>query len=95
MPVISLAGETWPGRQGASLLSAAGFPDWAVADADGYVALAERLAMDRPGLIALRRRLREAVAVSPLCRADRFARHLEEAFREMWQNYLGGCTGDP
>jgi protein O-GlcNAc transferase len=34
VPVVSLVGKTWPGRQGMSLLSATGFPDWAVADAD-------------------------------------------------------------
>jgi protein O-GlcNAc transferase len=88
VPVISLVGATWPGRQGASLLHAAGFPDWAVADADSYVALAQRLAADRFGLMALRAGLRAAVAGSPLCRADRFARHFEAACREMWQSYL-------
>ena len=88
VPVISLVGETWPGRQGASLLSAAGFPDWAVTDADSYVALAQRLATDRAALIALRGGLRAAVANSPLCRADRFARHLEAAYRNMWRSYL-------
>jgi predicted O-linked N-acetylglucosamine transferase (SPINDLY family) len=61
VPVVSLMGETWPGRQGASLLSAAGFPDWAVTDADSYVALARCLATDRPKLIVLRQSLREAV----------------------------------
>ncbi|MDR3535091.1 MAG: tetratricopeptide repeat protein [Acetobacteraceae bacterium] len=88
VPVVSLVGATWPGRQGASLLHAAGFPDWAVSDADSYVALARRLAMDRPGLVAVRRTLRAAVADSPLCQADRFARHLEAAFRNMWRVYL-------
>jgi protein O-GlcNAc transferase len=88
VPVISLVGETWPGRQGASLLSAAGFADWAVTDTDSYVALAQRLATDRPALIALRSGLRAAVANSPLCRADRFARHLEAAYRDMWRSYL-------
>jgi protein O-GlcNAc transferase len=88
VPVVSLIGDTWPGRQGASLLSAAGFADWAVADPDAYVALAQRLATDRPGLIALRRDLRAAVAASPLCRADRFAGHLEAAYRDIWRTHL-------
>jgi predicted O-linked N-acetylglucosamine transferase (SPINDLY family) len=87
VPVISLVGQTWPGRQGASLLSAAGFPGWAVADPDAYVALAQRLATDRPALIALRNGLRAAVADSPLCRADRFARHLEAIYRDIWRTY--------
>jgi predicted O-linked N-acetylglucosamine transferase (SPINDLY family) len=92
VPVISLVGQTWPNRQGASLLSAAGFPGWAVPDADSYVALAQRLATDRAGLIALRRDLRETVAASPLCQADRFARNLDTAFREIWRTWLQQCT---
>jgi protein O-GlcNAc transferase len=97
VPVISLVGETWPGRQGASLLSAAGFPEWAAADPDAYVALAQRLATDRPALTAIRRGLRAAVANSPLCRADRFARHLHAVYRNIWQRYLqaGARDGDP
>ena len=51
-------------------------------------ALAQRLATDRPALIALRGGLRAAVANSPLCRADRFARHLEAAYRDIWRTYL-------
>jgi protein O-GlcNAc transferase len=97
VPVISLVGETWPGRQGASLLSAAGFPEWAVADADAYVALAQRLATDRPALMAIRRGLRAAVADSPLCRADRFARHLHSVYHDIWRSYLqaGARDDDP
>jgi len=88
VPVVSLIGQTWPGRQGASLLSAAGFPDWATRDPDGYVTIARALAMDRPRLIALRLGLRAALAASPLCRADRFAAHLGRAYRAMWQTFL-------
>jgi predicted O-linked N-acetylglucosamine transferase (SPINDLY family) len=97
VPVISLVGQTWPGRQGASLLSAAGFLEWAVADPDAYVALAQRLAMDRPTLMAIRCGLRAAVASSPLCRADRFARHLDQVYRDIWQSHLqaGAHNGDP
>ncbi|HEX3575147.1 MAG TPA: tetratricopeptide repeat protein [Rhodopila sp.] len=88
VPVISLVGETWPGRQGASLLGAAGFPEWAVASPDAYVALAQRMATHRPGLMTLRAGLRDTVADSSLCRADRFARHLEAVYRNIWRTYL-------
>jgi len=85
VPVISLIGKTWPGRQGASLLSAAGFPEWAVPTPDAYVALAQRLTADRPRLAALRQDLRATISASPLCRADGFARNLDAAFRHMWR----------
>ena len=92
VPVISLVGRTWPGRQGASLLSAAGFSQWAVEDPDLYVALARNMTEDRIGLMALRRGLRAAVANSALCRADGFARNLDAAFRRIWQTYLTGAA---
>ncbi|HET6306611.1 MAG TPA: tetratricopeptide repeat protein [Rhodopila sp.] len=88
VPVVSLVGATWPGRQGASLLGAAGFAEWAVADEDAYVSLAQRLATDRAALMAIRAGLRPAVAQSALCRADGFARALEAAYREIWRRHL-------
>ena len=88
VPVISLIGDTWPGRQGASLLGAAGFPEWAVGNTDDYVALAQRLAADRRSLMLCRQGLREAISASPLCDADRFARNLANAYRGMWITFL-------
>ena len=88
VPVVTLRGQTWAGRQGASLLAAAGLTEWVAEDEDGYVAIAERLATDRPGLRALRASQRDRLAASPLGRADRFAGHLEGAYRAMWQHWL-------
>lgn len=88
VPVVTLSGQTWPGRQGASLLHAAGFPEWVAPDIAGYVETARRLAADRPGLAALRGRLRETIAASPLCDAGRFAANLQAAYRDMWHAWL-------
>ena len=95
VPVVSLKGQTWPGRQGASLLTAAGFPEWAVQDEDSYVALATRLAADRPALIALRRDLREIVRTSPLCHANDFAGNLQKVYRDLWLRYLSESVSAP
>jgi predicted O-linked N-acetylglucosamine transferase (SPINDLY family) len=88
VPVISLAAATWPGRQGASLLTAAGFPELVAANPDSYVATARVLAEDRIGLAALRCLLRDRMAASPLCRADLFAANLTDAFRDMWRRSM-------
>lgn len=92
VPVISLTGQTWPGRQGKSLLAAAGFPGWAVSDEDSYVALAQQMAADRPALLRIRQGLRQAMADSPLCQAERFACNLDQAYRAMWRRYLDGTA---
>lgn len=91
VPVVSLAAATWPGRQGASLLNAAGFPQLVAATPDSYVATARALAGDRAGLAAFRALLRPQMAASPLCDADRFARNLAAAFRDMWRQSLAAA----
>jgi predicted O-linked N-acetylglucosamine transferase (SPINDLY family) len=94
VPVVSLAAELWPGRQGASLLGAAGYPGWAVADVDDYVALAAALAADRPALMAIRRGLRDRVVASPLCDAGLFARDLQDVYRRLWQKTEALSSGE-
>ncbi|TNC93749.1 MAG: hypothetical protein FD121_1664, partial [Gallionellaceae bacterium] len=58
VPTLTLAGETLLSRQGASLLTASGLPDWIARDEDDYVAKAIAFAGDLPKLAALRAGLR-------------------------------------
>lgn len=87
VPVISLAGDRFVGRMGASVLSAAGLPDLIAQSAEEYVDRAVRLADDGERLAALRAGLRDQLARSPLCDGARFARSLEAAYRAMWQEW--------
>jgi predicted O-linked N-acetylglucosamine transferase (SPINDLY family) len=64
--------------------------EWIAADADAYVALAQKLASDRNALSALRRDLRGRVLDSRLCDAPRFARDIEAAYESMWQRRQQG-----
>jgi len=84
VPVISLRGERHSARVGASLLTAAGFPDW-IADTDGrYIDIARLLALDHPGLAELRSQVRERVRKSRLCSADNYARNVECVFEDIY-----------
>jgi predicted O-linked N-acetylglucosamine transferase (SPINDLY family) len=85
VPTLTLAGNTLLARQGASLLTAAGLPDWIATREADYVDKAIRLSGDLPKLAALRAGLREQVSTSPLFDAPRFARHFEDALWGMWQ----------
>ena len=80
LPVITWPHETIASRQSASLLEAAGKPEWIAADADDYVAIAVRLALDdaarRDWRAQARQRLRPA-----LCDARRLAQELIDALR--------------
>ena len=84
VPVLTLAGERFPSRQGVSLLMNAGLPEWIAADADDYVARAVAHAGDLQRLAALRNGLRPQVLASPVFDAARFAGHFEAALRGMW-----------
>jgi predicted O-linked N-acetylglucosamine transferase (SPINDLY family) len=87
VPTLTLAGTTMLGRQGASLLCAAGLADWVAADDAGYVARAVAAAADPAGLAALRHGLRERVAASPLFDAERFARDLAGLLWRLWHDF--------
>lgn len=87
VPVITLAGDRFLGRVGASFLTAAGHSELIARDADDYVAIALGLARDRDRLARLRASLRAEVAASPLCDADAYARAVEAAFRQMWRQW--------
>ena len=85
VPTLTLAGDRLAGLQGASMLTAAGLPQWVARSPQQYVDRALALAADLPALAALRTQLRQQVLASPLFDAARFARHLEEAVAAMWR----------
>lgn len=84
VPMVTMRGDRIISRQGESILHNIGLQDWIAADEDAYVELAVRHAGDLASLATLRGQLREKLETSPLCDAKLFARHLEEAFKQMW-----------
>lgn len=86
VPTLTLAGASLIARQGASLLTAAGLPDWIAETSDDYVQKAVAFAGDIDALATLRAGLREQVLASPLIDGARFARHFEEALWGMWNS---------
>ncbi len=90
VPVVSLRCDRFSGRVGESILTTVGLPALVADDAAAYLATASSLAADLKRLADLRAGLRATVVGSPLCDGDRFARHLESAYRAMWRRW---CTG--
>ena len=87
VPVVSLIGRTAVGRGGLSILSNIGLPELVARSDDEYVKIATDLAADLPRLSTLRSTLRRRMQQSPLTDAPRFARHMEAAYRQMWQRW--------
>jgi protein O-GlcNAc transferase len=93
VPVVSLRGDRHSARVGASLLTAAGFPDWIADTPEEYTRIVRALVQDRAGLEALRLCLRERVRQSRLCAAPVYARAVERAYEAMYAA-RGGRAGD-
>lgn len=95
VPVITRCGALHPSRVSASLLHRLDLGAL-VADSDAaYVDIAATLAADLPRLAALRARLRARCVASSLCDGPRLTRSLENAYRAIWQRWVGSAgTGD-
>jgi predicted O-linked N-acetylglucosamine transferase (SPINDLY family) len=87
VPVLTRRGDRFLSHVGESIVSTAALPEWIAAGDDDYVAKAVRFSAQRDELATLRSGLRERLLASPLCDAPRFARHLEDAFHQMWARY--------
>jgi predicted O-linked N-acetylglucosamine transferase (SPINDLY family) len=90
LPVVTCTGTAFAGRVGASLLKAVGLPELVTDTLTDYEALAARLASDPPLLEAIRRRLEEGRAKHALFDMGRLCRHLEAAYRMMWDIHARG-----
>lgn len=85
IPILSLRGDRYIGRVGASILEVMNMSNWIATDENDYIERAVQFSGNLATLASLRADLRQRFLNSPLCDAPRFATHLEQAFRAMWQ----------
>jgi len=85
VPVVSLAGETPVSRAGLSQLTNLGLRELVAHSEEDYVRIATELSRNLPGLADLRSTMRSRMKASVLMDAPRFARQVEQAYRDMWQ----------
>ena len=94
LPVVTLSGEAYASRMSASLLNAIGLPELATSSPAEYEALALRLAGNPEALGAIKARLARNRATHPLFDTKRFTRHMEAAYRQMWERWRRGEPPD-
>jgi predicted O-linked N-acetylglucosamine transferase (SPINDLY family) len=94
VPVVTMAGETFMGRQGVNYLTKLGLEDLIARNADDYVAAAARLAADSERLASLRATLRGRVG-ERLFDPVSHVRELETAYGEMWRRFTAGAAPAP
>lgn len=85
VPVLSVVGNRFLSRQGAGLLSNAGFSEFVASNYEELIAKAVNLAADLPRLSSLRKSLRANLLSSPLMDSRQYARAFEQAIREMYE----------
>jgi protein O-GlcNAc transferase len=95
VPAVSVHGERFAARVGASLLHAVALDDLIARTPEDYEKTALRLATDPAALAAVRQRLTAAKQTSPAFDPARFVGHLERAYRMMWEAYLAGRPPQP
>ena len=89
VPMVTLLGDTFAGRVGASLVTAAGLSECVTNSWDEYLQLCLDLYNKPDRLKALRKRLVAARSTAPLFDMKKFVRALEDIYFEMWTK-IGG-----
>ncbi len=90
VPVVTLLGRHFASRVSASALRAIGLPELVADNLETYVDLAIRFGGDHAANLALREKLRHQRNSAPLFDSACFTRHLEDAYRRMWQRHEAG-----
>jgi predicted O-linked N-acetylglucosamine transferase (SPINDLY family) len=80
VPVVTHMGGHFVSRMGASFMTAAGLSEWVAKDDDHYVAIAQKMASDRKGLLELKKGLRKRQTALPAWDVVAHTRALEEAW---------------
>lgn len=94
VPVLTLMGDSFAGRVGASLLHAIGLDELITQSESAYETLAIALAADLGRLRTVRDKLRANRLTAPLFDTVRFVRHLEAAFEMMHARAQAGLPPD-
>ena len=93
VPVVSMVGQRAVSRAGWSQSKNLGLAEQLVGQRpQDFVSLAVGLAGDLPRLSQMRGQLRLRMEKSPLMDADRFARKVEEAYRQMWHTFMNSTA---
>lgn len=94
VPSVTVLGETFVALTGPTILNHVGLKHLIARTPEEMVTKAVALAQNREVLERLRHGLRPALLASPLCDSQRIAREVEDAYREMWAQWLS-VTSEP
>jgi protein O-GlcNAc transferase len=90
LPIVTCVGAAFASRVGASLLKAVGLPEMITTSLDDYEVLAVKLATGPALLQAIRDKLDANRSRYPLFDVDRLRRHIEAAYKIIWDIHQRG-----
>jgi len=94
LPVLTCVGESFAGRVAASLLNAVGLPELIKATQEQYEAMAVALAGNATRLSELKEKLSRNRLTMPLFDTERFTKHLEDAYTQMYRRHQTGLSAE-
>jgi predicted O-linked N-acetylglucosamine transferase (SPINDLY family) len=87
VPVLTLKGQSFPGRVAASLLNAIALPELITDTQKEYEALAIELAMNPKKLADIKLKLASNYLTTPLFDTPLFTKNLEASYIKMYERY--------
>jgi predicted O-linked N-acetylglucosamine transferase (SPINDLY family) len=90
LPVVTHPGQAFASRVAGSLLNAVGLPELMAPSLADYEVLALKLAREPALLVEMRQKLARNIKTHPLFDTKRFTRHMEAAYRTMWERAQRG-----
>jgi predicted O-linked N-acetylglucosamine transferase (SPINDLY family) len=94
LPVLTLIGQSFPSRVGASLLHAIGLPELITNTQEEYESLAIQLAINPKKLADIKFKLANNRLATPLFNTPLFTKNLEAAYNKMYERYQAGLIAE-
>ena len=94
LPFVTMCGQSFAARVGASLLRAVGLEELITNRLDDYEHLALHLATHQDELTAIRQRLANSRLTAPLFDSTGFARQIEDAYEQVYKLHCDGLSPD-
>ncbi len=94
LPMVTCRGRAFAARVAGGLLELVGLPELITENYEDYEKLALKLATDREFLTNCKNRLAANLEQLQPFSTDRYCRHLEAAYLQMWQRYQAGQAPD-
>jgi predicted O-linked N-acetylglucosamine transferase (SPINDLY family) len=94
LPMLTLKGESYQARMGASIVNALGLPELITNTAEEYESLAIELAKNPDKLKAIKDKLKANLSTAPLYNTKLFAENIEAAYTKMYERHHQGLEPD-